>query len=170
MQPCFESSHLAPAPYDHGQSAFRPQCEFLYGPHDVTRTDCEREVFHQCGKHDACFLQGEACADADTRPGSERQIGKAVDFRSRRTEEAGWVEFIWPAPQRAMTMQNVWRDHDHRTALDPLAGKLVRLERRPADRRDRWIKPIGLVDHGPRFDQTVGETVDTAGEFRSEER
>ena len=41
---------------------------------EADRADDARE-------HDDSLLQREACADADPRPGAERQIGEAVDRR-----------------------------------------------------------------------------------------
>lgn len=123
-----------------------------------------REVAHDRGDNDRCFLDRESRTNTDPRPYAEGNISKAIDRMARPAEEAVRIEIIRSFPQRTVTVKHVRRDDDHRPALDRLAGELIRTFRRTADGCNGRIKAIGLVNHGARFDKTVGDPIERPGE------
>ncbi len=49
-------------------------------------------------KRHGSFLQREGCADADSMPSSERQIGVAADFLAGAVQELSGIKYIRPVP------------------------------------------------------------------------
>src|SRR4051812_22263018 len=95
------------------------------------------EMFDDAGEYECGLLQGEGRSDARASTGAKGQISKAINLRPRFANEARRIEFVWPMPQQPMSVQNVGRNHDHRTRSDWFSGKIIGADCYTTDCGDR---------------------------------
>ena len=99
-------------------------------------------------QHDNGLLQREGGADADPRPGAERQIGEAVDAVAPLRQEALGHEGVGVVPEPPMAMKHPGSDRHHRATRDLEIADPVLAERCPAHIGHGRIEPHRLLDDG----------------------
>ena len=86
----------------------------------------KRNAPEQMAEHDHHLQHRKAHADADARPGAERNVGVAIDRIAVGAEKALGIESVGVFPQGAVPMQQEGRDGDHRAGGNAAARQTYR--------------------------------------------
>jgi hypothetical protein len=87
------------------------------------RRQLNNEISDDRGPHYGCFLNRKAGTDAGPPSDAERETGEAVNGIARIAEESRRIKGVGFFPDRAVAMQDIWRNDHRRAAEDRHASK-----------------------------------------------
>ena len=110
------------------------------------RHQFEPVSLRQHDQNDASLQRREVGADALMRSRAEWQVRVRGPSGGLRRGEALGIERARIGPERLVTMQDEWTDHDRRAAGDVIAADDVACNRAALEDPDRGIQPQRLVE------------------------
>src|SRR6187399_2915031 len=110
------------------------------------RHQFEPVSLRQRDENDASLQRREVSADALMRPRAEWQVRMRGPSGGLRRGEALGIERARIGPERLVTMEDEWTDHDRRASGDVIAADDVACDRTALEHPDRGIQPQRLIE------------------------